>query len=336
LVVRRHPTSAPTAVGAERAVARANPDALVTQLLTQPLYSNEVPAGVKSAIAPQLFSVRFQGLVASLETSFNDPTNTEQVNVAVFADPVDASAFFRTSTAGAEAVAVPGVSDPSRCLPLSSPTPAAVCEVLSNRAVVVAVATHKGGGPNEALEETLALDGLRHLARVAALAGHHPRHSTVVAPGTVVQRLEAASTPAWLPAQLTSPTSYSNGPGSYPPTGLVDDVETDFNGPDHLDSINYYVFDSSADATTWYQQGLGPPGAMATSPFDSSGFAQPAACGDYASPGLGVSSCFVLDGDTVIESFSSSTTDATGANDTLTATMARIAVIRLDLINGAP
>ena len=107
------------------------------------------------------------------------------------------------------------------------------------------------------------------------------------------------------------------------------------------DFVKYYIFDSSQNAQAWFSQGLSPPQSTKGNTIDASGFSQSSACNRYAVPAtdtasaFGMSTCYVVYGNVVVEGTTTSTSNTNGADDTSAVTLARVGIMYLDELDGS-
>ncbi len=344
-------------LSAAGAVRNEHADRLGLALLKSRFSSSELPSGI-SASAPYLLNYSDRGLVVTSAVPMAGPATNLYVDYNVFDSPGDASAFFK-NTNGVPAPYTPGASfsisglgDRTSCVRghASSGAPSvSACLVLSDRVVSFAVAEgpSKDATANDALVASLARDAVRHLARVT-----HATPSTAITPppgsndGAALfdDIVGQPFDPSLVPGQLGTPSVGQQGPYNF--SGLFKSDRITFTFPaggSNSYFIDYYVFDSPANAKNTYgANGLTPVNgvALANGP-DSSGLQQPATCGTYNIPATQsaaaavTSTCAVLFGDVIVFVVAADRSASRSANATLASTLARMAVFRLDELDGA-
>jgi hypothetical protein len=213
------------------------------------------------------------------------------------------------------------------------------CLTEANKVLVFIEATsvRSDAASDDALVSALDLGAIRHLATVAARA---PRTAPVVPPGQLApsalydQLQSAPYSAALLPTILPTPTTSTVALPASLTAGLVepDVIVTSFAGPDTFDVIDLFVFTSDTDATTLYNNGLSPNGTKFTGTLDATGSSLPTRCDTFTATSgkaTGYISCFVLDGDVVIESRVADSPALSVSDGAIAVTLARMGVLHV-------
>ena len=354
------PTPHPAGVTAASVVVAANPDRLATVLAKTPFSQSDIPK-TWSSVGAQLENVRFSsGQVAAIDDPLHGPASELDVNYLVYANQGDASSGYagsgpvlRTETMVGQ-FKITGVSDPIKC-GIGTPTGttqqfwyydclARSGNVLSYMFVTL---TSRDDASGESLVTKMSLAAIKNLAAIARSvpAGAFPPPPSSFAPSALFEQLLTAPYDTSLvPSVVSAPSIQEEGVtvGSTGPFNLIGDqrILLTLNGAnagtaDVGNFVDYYIFKTPADAQAWFGEGLAPTGATQTGSIDSSGFSQQVQCHTFTLPAtgtrasLGASVCYVLWGDTVIDSFSESTSSPQAVNEVLAVTLARMAVMDL-------
>jgi len=357
-----NPPSNPTSalVSAAKPVSNINPDRLVDELIQASFGTTDLPSDVTAS--PATLSVfRVEGLVAPVLIPMSGPADLISVNYAVFANPGNASQYFATYQAEPSGYAAKGsfpatgVGDQIKCLTSFGSKFsewASSCAVLSNNVVTFVQVQDSQRIPNtdDPLVLKVTKAGIAHLRQVAMSS---PSAAPVAPPGGLSTALlfsQLGSKVGALPDDVTSANAtISSFAVTSPPQGLVSNqyvAMTITGGDGYGDSsayIQYYVFDTAADASTWYGgTGLIPGSdAVKVSSIDSSGFSQTANCATYTSPKTSTSPefgdafCSILDGDVVVATRTSVASTTAFGDENLAVMLARQGIINIDLLDGA-
>ena len=346
------PKSAPPPPSAANAVAAVHSDRLAEALMDSSFAQNEVPSGTTES-STLLNDFRAAGLVVSTYTIFLSPDASIYIHYYVYDNQDAASSAFGDEnpvpigykTTGSFIAG--GIGDLSKCGTGQAANKwiTSSCLTLSNKVVGYAVVDSNSDSiaATERLDRTLVRDTILHLHDVAGKTEKTalpppPGHLT---PSALFNRLEQSPfSPAWLPLALTAPTVQAYRNDSILP-GLIKGsyVQVNFVGPDYGDEISFFLFSAPQDAQSWFHTNLQVANATKTSPIDSSGFSQPSQCGTYSRSAskqtpkpVGISACFALWGNVVIEGETQSSTNKQAADNNMAATLTRIGIIYLDQI----
>ena len=324
------------------------PEPLALKLARATFTADETPAGF-SAPTIRVISARLPGLVLTLHANFPGPDATDEVFFNVFDSPAHARAVFHpiVGLAGYQMTGTfkaDGFADTTRCVTQHRPSSASVsesdstvCAVLGDRIIVQAAATESTSSGKATKDRLLGLlkAAVRHVKRVASSTkGPAPRLQPVDAQKLVEARLD----PALLPFELSGPTTNTIPPTTGAPSGLQQRQTMTFTRPDRADFEDYiffWVFNSDAEAKSWYDTDLAPSGTNLVSSVDASGFSEPIYCKALHRPPnpptleVGVSACITVVRNVVIESYTSSLTNKQAGSNDLTVTLARVGILHL-------
>jgi hypothetical protein len=351
------PTPAP--LTAANSVAAVPSDRMVAALAKNGFTASELPSGT-SASAQQISTFRSAGLVAGVYAPLSGPAANLFVDYYVFDTPGDASHMFSTTVPVPQGYtktgtfSVSGISDSTQCdtghraaATGQSEAWGSSCLTISSNVVSFSVATNNTSQPatTNALVTALAADTVTHLNRVAGAAS---KGKTAAPPGALTasalydQILGRSFDAALLPVGLGAPT-VTRADWTTSPTGTIATtwLRLTFTGPDAGDFVKYYIFDNSQNAQAWFSQGLSPPQSTKGNTIDASGFSQAAACNRFAiaatdtASAFGMSTCYAVYGNVVVEGTTTSTSNTNGADDASAVTLTRAGIMYLDELDGS-
>lgn len=343
--------SGSSSASASKNVARVQGEQLAARLLRASFTTNEIPKGL-AAPTIRIAALRSPGQVDSMSVGFSVPDGYTFIYYDTFSTPAAARTVYdipllATGYRQTGSFKPGGVADEARCInEVGNNTVTGVqqnlvaCEVLSDK---VRVFTEIGrnvsaGAVTDAETVPLLQAGIHHLARVAdATPAQAPSLSAATTQGLLAS-WDETEYPFELSAPDVSEVSASIDTAAH--KGLLGRVGVAFGRPDRhdaVDSVFYSVFDSTDDARAFFDLRLSPVGSTQTNSLDSSGFASPIYCGEYASKGsapsftkVGQSACYLLVGNVVVQSYTASLTNTQAGNSIMTVTLVRAALLHLD------
>jgi TIR domain len=325
-------------------VSKAAPERLVSALLATPMTSAELPRGLlqSSAALVNQLSTTSAGVVGDVGYVFSGPDIDDWGYYVVFSNGSNAQAAW---SAGDSPYSTPSVvsgtfsdnqlADTTRCLrwrARASGQVASECEVLSGDVISFADAVPiAGSNGDDAIARSLIAALVGHLARTAGRVAASPAAQNRLSPPFLVSALLTDNfAPSEVQSGFTVGRTYPIAPYN-PPAGFLREVETDFSesGTENTGAEQYWVFDTPADAQSWYGTGRQLSGDRVTSTFGLSGFPEPTDCTTYilrTSP-PDVATCYSLSGNVVTQGFSRFTASAGGS--VRAAVFDRAALVRL-------
>jgi TIR domain len=344
-------SSSASGVSASSWTVKASSEPLATALLTSPFASSELPSQL-SQPSIQLDSFLEPGLVANVQLRFPGPDNTDVGHFYVFANAADASNYF-TSFDVLNGYAQTGVfsdtkiSDTTRCstqqttgTASSSSFGASECEMLSGDVVSTATSFQRSSrAGDKSVTLALASQMIRHLERTAQSVSLAPRSVRQLSPNKLASALATASfSSAEDPYNFQSASPAVSPFVGQKPAGFLERVRLTFTYTGtgtyaFTPVVDYYVFNSAAAAKIWYGSGLFLTDGRRTATISSTGFSEPTNCDAYTDtavrPAAGQSACDTLSGNTVVQGFTSTTSQPDNGDNPLTVTLARAGLIHL-------
>ncbi|MBV8301802.1 MAG: protein kinase [Candidatus Dormibacteraeota bacterium] len=350
------PTPLPATIAAAQVVNAHDPNRLAQALLAQGFVQSALPSGW-SVTSTELNTNLLTGRIAWITEQLGGPAVSGMfTNYIVFANVAAAGSAFADEPpvpSGYQQMTpftLSGVSDQSSCL-LSRSTDstnqswATACTVLSGTVLTfvdVASATRQDT-TDETITRTLAVAAVRNLITIAngthAGAAATPP-GTLSADGIFGQLFDTQIDSKLLPSGVSSGSPQSETLTS-PPANFVGWIEIPLKGPDAGgDFIDYFVLQSAQDAQSWFGPNFGPSGGTKGQALDTTSFPSGSAvCADWTltdsnNNGYGVSTCYVLYGNVVVDARTVGATGSTSGNAALALTLIHSALWTLDHLDG--
>ncbi|HJT37312.1 MAG TPA: toll/interleukin-1 receptor domain-containing protein, partial [Actinomycetota bacterium] len=346
-----------SSVGAEKNVARVPGEQLGEKLLRTSFTADEIPKGLTQPTI-RIAALRSAGMVASESVSFQVPDGYEFIYYDTFADAASARTVYdipllSTGYRQTGTFSPSGVADQARCIDevgtntvTGTQQNVDICEALSDKARIFSEIGRdaSAGNLSNAEMNPLLQAAIRHLARVADLT---PTTAPALAAATP-QALLAPWDQTEYPFELSPPdvSQVSASVDTAAHRGLTARVGVVFgrsDKKDSADSVYYSVFDTNDDARAFFDLQLNPVRSTKNNSVDSSGFSTPIYCGEFTYPGVapsftkvGQSACYLLVGNVVAESYTSSPTNTQAGDSIMTVTLARAALFHLDKLLERP